>query len=75
MFLSSFLPGSCCGGVVVTTVIGSVLAVAMVVAEQIIDHKSGCPYPAHLFIDVLAKVGYVENAACIISDAHKASLP
>jgi hypothetical protein len=34
--------------------------------RTIIDHKNGCPYPAHLFIDVLAKVGYVENAASII---------
>jgi hypothetical protein len=75
VFLSSFLPGSRCGSVVVTTVIGSVLAVAIVVAEQIIDHKSGCPYPAHLFIDVLAKVGYVENAASIIQTRIRQVFP
>ena len=70
-----FLASSCSGGVVVTTVIGSVLAVAIVVAEQIIDHKSGCPYPAHLFIDVPAKVGYVENAASIIQTRIRQVFP
>ena len=33
--------------------------------------ESGCPYPAHLFIDVLAKIGHVNNASSHCSDAHK----
>ncbi len=33
---------------------------------QSIHCKAGCPYPAHLFIDVLAKVGYVKNATSIV---------
>ena len=26
----------------------------------------GCPYPAHLLIDVLAKVSYVKNATSVV---------
>jgi hypothetical protein len=37
-----------------------------VVAVQSIHCEAGCPYPDHLFIDVLAKVGYVTNATSII---------
>jgi hypothetical protein len=40
--------------------------VPIVVAVQAIDYKGVCPYPAHLFIDVLAKVGYVKNATSIV---------
>ena len=42
------------------------LSVAIVVAVQPIHCKGGCPYPAHLFIDVLAKVSYVKNATSIV---------
>ena len=37
-----------------------------VVAVQSIHCEAGCPYPDHLFIDVLAKVGYVKNATPIV---------
>jgi hypothetical protein len=40
--------------------------VATIVAAQSIHYKRGCPYPAHFFIDVLAKVGYVKNATSIV---------
>ncbi len=33
---------------------------------QSIHYETGCPYPAHPFIDVLAKVGYVKNATPIV---------
>jgi hypothetical protein len=35
-------------------------------AVQSIHYKSVCPYPGNLFIDVLAKVGYVKNATSIV---------
>jgi hypothetical protein len=35
-------------------------------AVQSIRYKGVCPYLAHLFIDVLAKVGYVKNATSIV---------
>lgn len=38
---------------------------AIVAVVQSIHYEAGCPYPAHLFIDVLAKVGYVKNATSI----------
>ena len=41
-----------------------VVAIAMAV-ERLRD-MGGCPDPAHLFIDVLAKVGYIEDAAAIV---------
>ena len=49
---------------VVTAVLTDVLPVA--VAVQSVHYKGVCPYPAHLFIDVLAKVGHVKNAATIV---------
>jgi hypothetical protein len=46
--------------------LADVLPVAIVVAVQSIHYKGVCPYPAHLFVDVLAKVGYVKNATSIV---------
>jgi hypothetical protein len=51
---------------VVTITLTDVLPVAIVVAVQSIHCKGVCPYPAHLFIDVLAQVGYVKNATSIV---------
>jgi hypothetical protein len=51
---------------VVTIGLAATLAVAIVVAVQTIQHKGVCPYPAHLFIDVLAKVGNVNDATAIV---------
>jgi hypothetical protein len=51
---------------VVTITLADVLPVAIVVAVQSIHYKGVCPYPAHLFIDVLAKVGYVKNPTSIV---------
>jgi hypothetical protein len=39
---------------------------AIVVAVQSFHFEARCPYPAHLFVDVLAKVGYVKNAISIV---------
>jgi hypothetical protein len=50
----------------VTITLADVLPVAVVVAIQAGHCKGGCPYPAHLFIDVLAKVGYVKYATSIV---------
>jgi len=36
------------------------------VAVESIYYTGVCPYPAHLFIEILAKVGYVENATSIV---------
>jgi hypothetical protein len=51
---------------VVTVAVARVLPVTVVGTVQSIQHKGICSYPAHLFIDVLAKVGYVKNATSII---------
>jgi hypothetical protein len=51
---------------IVTITLADVLPVAIVVAIQSSRYKGVCPYPAHLFIDVLAKVGYVKNATSIV---------
>ena len=51
---------------VVTMTLADVLPVAIVVAVQSIHYKGVCPYSAHLFIDVLAKIGYVKNATSIV---------
>jgi hypothetical protein len=51
---------------IVTIALADVLSIAIVVAIQSIYCEAGCPYPAHLFIDVLAKVGYVKNATSIV---------
>jgi hypothetical protein len=50
---------------VVTITLADVSPVAIVVAVQSIHYNGVCPYPAHLFIDVLAKVGYVKNPTSI----------
>jgi hypothetical protein len=61
---------------VVTITLADVLvSVAIVVPVQSIQYKGVCPYPAHLFIDVLAKVGNVEDATSIVQvRVHQASL-
>jgi hypothetical protein len=51
---------------IVTITLADVLPMAIVVAVQSIRYKGVCPYPAHLFIDVLAKVGYVKNPTSIV---------
>jgi hypothetical protein len=51
---------------IVTITLADVSPVAIVVAVQSSRYKGVCPYPAHLFIDVLAKVGYVKNATSIV---------
>jgi len=43
----------------IVTILADVLPLAIVVPVQSIHHKGVCSYPAHLFIEVLAKVGYV----------------
>jgi hypothetical protein len=45
---------------VVTVAIARVLPVTVVGTVQSIQHKGICSYPAHLFIDKLAKVSYIE---------------
>jgi hypothetical protein len=49
---------------IVTITLEDVLPMAIVV--QSIHYETGCPYPAHLFTDVLAKVGYIKNATPIV---------
>jgi hypothetical protein len=51
---------------VVTIILTDVLPVANLVPVQSIHHKGVCSYPPHLFIDVLAKVGYVKNATAYV---------
>jgi hypothetical protein len=51
---------------VVTIALAATLPVAIVVAVQSIQHEGICPYSAHLFIDVLAKVGNVNDATAIV---------
>ena len=51
---------------IVAITLAEALPVAIVVAVQSLHYQSVCPYPAHLFIDVLAKVGYVKNATSTI---------
>ena len=51
---------------IVTIALADVLPVAIVVAEQPIHCQGVCPYPSHLFIDVLTKVGDVKNATAIV---------
>ena len=46
--------------------LAGILPVAIVLAIQSIRYKGVCPYPAHLFIDVLAKVSNVKNATSIV---------
>jgi hypothetical protein len=42
------------------------LPVAITVAVQGRRDMGVCPDPAHLFIDVLAKVGYVEDTTPVV---------
>ena len=51
---------------IVTIALAEALPVAIVVAVQSIHYKGVCPYPAHLFIDVLAKIGNVKNSTPIV---------
>ena len=51
---------------IVAITLTDLLSVAIVVAVQPIHCIGGCPYPAHLFIDELAKVGDVKNATSIV---------
>jgi hypothetical protein len=60
---------------VVTITLADVSPVAIVVAVQSIHYNSVCPYPAHLFIDVLAKVGYVKNPTSIFQVCIKQVSP
>jgi len=46
--------------------LADVLPVAIVVAVQSSQRKGVGPDPDHLFIEVLAKVGYVKNAPAIV---------
>lgn len=50
----------------IVTRLADALPVAIVVAVQSSQRKGVGPDPAHLFIEVLAKVGYVENAPAIV---------
>lgn len=62
-----FLPGLLLGmSFPIVTRLADVLPVALVVAVQSSQRKSVGPDPAHLFIEVLAKVGYVKNAPAIV---------
>jgi len=47
------------------TILG-VLPVTVASAVQSIQHEGICSYSAHLFIDVLAKIGNVKNATSVI---------
>jgi hypothetical protein len=51
-----------------------VLAPAVAVAVQRVRDMRVCPDPAHLLIDVLAKVGHIKDATPIEGGAHKAGL-
>ena len=51
---------------VVATTRDGVLSVAIAVDVQCYRYMRVCPDAAHLFIDVLAKVGYIENATPIV---------
>ncbi len=51
---------------VVTIALPDVLPVTIVVAVQSIQYEGICPYPAHLFIDVLANIGNVQDATSIV---------
>jgi len=51
---------------VMAATVDEVLPVAIAVPEQRLRDMRVCPDPAHLFIDVLAKVGYIEDATPIV---------
>jgi hypothetical protein len=46
--------------------VDEVLPVAIAVPEQRFRDMRACPDPAHLFIQVLPKVGYIEDTAPIV---------
>lgn len=60
---------------IVTIALADVLPMAIIVAVQSIHGKAACPYPAHLFIDVLAKVGDVKNATSIVQTRVSEVIP
>ena len=45
----------------VASILANVLSAAIVVAVQLIEYKSVCSYPVHLFIDILAKISYIQH--------------
>ena len=49
----------------VTITLADALPVAIVIAVQPVHYKGVGPYPANQFVDVLAKVGYVQDATSI----------
>jgi len=51
---------------VMPVTVDEVLPVAIAVPEQRFSDMRGCPDPAHLFIEILPKVGHVEDAAPIV---------
>jgi hypothetical protein len=59
----------------VASILANVLSAAIVVAVQLIEYKSVCSYPVHLFIDILAKVGDVKNATTVVQARINQILP
>jgi hypothetical protein len=57
------------------SILANVLSVAIVVPVQLTEYKSVCSYPAHLFIDVLAKVCDVKNATTVVQARINQVLP
>jgi hypothetical protein len=51
---------------IVAVTLADVLALAIAIAVQRPLEIRGCPNPADLFIDILAKVGYVEDAITVV---------
>jgi len=49
-----------------TITLANILPVAIAVTVQSIHYKAVCPYSAHEFVDVLAKVRYINNAGSIV---------
>jgi hypothetical protein len=50
----------------IVTRLGTALPVAIAVPVQPSERKGVGPDAAHLFVEILAKVGYVENAPAIV---------
>lgn len=50
----------------IVTRLSNALPVAVTVAVQSSERKGVGPDAAHLFVEILAKVGYVENAPAIV---------
>ena len=51
---------------VVAATLDEALRVAITVAVQRLRDMRVCPDPPHLFVDILAKVGYVEDATPLL---------